>query len=126
MVNGAWKTFEALPAEIATPSMHDDTHFHSPTQVFWKATNMAPFSKGMNVLARFVMEESGIIFIDTQDIFYYFKEDIAAACCNDHQGKGFHFGAVAHYTNSTLRVTVSSMVTQRILEHMCKTEHNTQ
>lgn len=95
-------------------------------QVYWKATNVAPFSKGMNALARYVMEERGLVFVDTQEVFDYFKEDIAAACCNDHQGKGFHFGAIAHYTNSSLRITVSSMVTQTMLGHICNTEHITQ
>lgn len=120
--------------EIVVGSFSDDTvglmkaetHFKLSMQVYWKATNVAPFSKGMNALARYVMEERGLVFIDTQEIFDNFKEDIAGACCNDHQGKGFHFGAIAHYTNSSLRITVSSMVTQTMLGHMCGLEHNAQ
>ena len=82
---------------------------------------MAPFSRGMDVVAHHFMERNGLEFLDVHAIMEHFKEDIAAGCCSDHQGKGFHFGAIAHYTNPSVRVTVSSMVTQALLGMICNT-----
>lgn len=92
-------------------------------QVIWKGTNMTPFSKGMDAVVRHHIEDKGLLFLDTHSIMEYFAEDIAAGCCSDHQGKGFHYGAIAHYTNSSVRVTVSSMVTQALLNLICNSEH---
>lgn len=88
-------------------------------QVIWKGTNIAPFSRGMDAVAQHYMAKTGLHFLDVHGIMEQFKEDIAAGCCSDHQGKGFHFGAIAHYTNSNVRVTVSSMVTQALLGIIC-------
>ena len=91
-------------------------------QVIWKGTNIAPFSRGMDAVAQHYMAKTGLHFLDVHGIMEQFKEDIAAGCCSDHQGKGFHFGAIAHYTNSNVRVTVSSMVTQALLGMICNTQ----
>lgn len=84
---------------------------------------MTPFSRGMDAVVRHHIEGKGVQFLDTHSIMEHFAEDIAAGCCSDHHGKGFHYGAIAHYTNSSVRVTVSSMVTQALLSLICKSEH---
>lgn len=87
-------------------------------QVIWKGTNMASFSKGMDAVAQYFVSKNGLQFFDTHEIIGHFKEDIAAGCCTDHR---FHFGSIAHYRDSSVRVTVSSMVTQALLGMICNT-----
>jgi hypothetical protein len=124
MADGANLSCSELSRYYCWQLAGDFATYHSivSVQVIWKGTNTAPFSKGMDIIARHHMEEMGLPFLDTDAIISHFKEDIAAGCCSDLNNRGFHIGAIAHNIDSTKRITVSSMVTQALLGMICKSQ----
>ena len=73
-------------------------------------TDLIPF------LASF--QEEGLTFVDTAGVMSHFKEELASGCCADAM-TGAHIGAIAAYHNASARLTVSSIVTQDLLRHVC-------
>ncbi|CAL5229711.1 g13084 [Coccomyxa viridis] len=90
------------------------------TTVAWRGNNLLPHTHGMDVISRHYIESEGLKFVDTRGIMEYFKADIATGCCTDlTKTGGAHIGAIAKFHNESSRLTVSSMVTQGILQALC-------
>ena len=64
------------------------------------------------------LQEEGLTFVDTAGVMGHFREELAGSCCSDGH-KGEHIGAIATFHNASVRLTVSSMVTQELLRHVC-------
>ena len=90
----------------------------SGVRVLWKGNNLLPKTHGLDVISRHYVEEAGLAFVNTEAVMKHFAEELAGGCCSDGHG-GEHIGAIAAFHNASVRLTVSSLVTQEVLRHVC-------
>ena len=94
----------------------------SGIHVLWRGNNLLPKSHGLDIISKHYITEEGLTFVNTAAVMKHFAADLASGCCADAI-TGTHIGAIAKYHNASARLTVSSMVTQELLRHICSKQN---
>ncbi len=98
------------------------------TKVIWRGNNGLEALYAYDRIAKHFISKEGLAFLDVGLVYQGFLADLETQCCSDAHANGLHVGVIARYsTNGNRpgsRITVSSTVTQGLLNLMFNHVHN--
>lgn len=94
-------------------------------RMIWRGNNPIKDLRGIHIVTKRFIEAEGIDIVDVLPFFTLFKEDLESGCCSDiHGHHGLHIGLIGKYWANRnapgSRMTVSSLITQALLDALFK------